>query len=61
MSDSDPAMLRFLDERGVRPGHRLVVLDRQPFGGPLTLEVEGAVHVLGGSLVTAMRVELADG
>lgn len=60
VSDSDPAMLRFLDERGVRPGNRLVVLDRQPFGGPLTLEVEGTVHVLGGKLVSAMRVELAD-
>ena len=35
VSDSDPAMLRYLDERGVRLGDALEVVDRQPFGGPL--------------------------
>src|SRR5919204_2786456 len=37
VSDSDPAMLRYLDERGVRLGDPLEVLDRQPFDGPLTV------------------------
>jgi DtxR family Mn-dependent transcriptional regulator len=58
VSDSDPAMLRYLDERGVRLGDRLEVLERQPFGGPLTVRTDGAEHVFGGSLATAMRVEL---
>lgn len=60
ISDSDPAMLRYLDERGVRLGDTLEVLDRQPFGGPLTVRF-GAVEqtlVLGGGLSAAMRVEL---
>jgi DtxR family transcriptional regulator, Mn-dependent transcriptional regulator len=60
ISDSDPAMLRYLHERGVRLGDRLEVLERQPFGGPLTVrfgeQVEG--QVLGGELAAAMRVEL---
>ena len=35
VSDSDPEMLRYLAERGIAPGARLSVRDRQPFGGPL--------------------------
>jgi DtxR family Mn-dependent transcriptional regulator len=58
ISDSDPAMLRYLDERGVRLGDALEVVDRQPFGGPLTVRVAGQDHAFGGSLATAMRVEL---
>src|SRR5215208_1081804 len=37
VSDADPAMLRYLSERGIVPGVTLKVLDRQPFGGPLTV------------------------
>jgi DtxR family transcriptional regulator, Mn-dependent transcriptional regulator len=59
VSDSDPEMLRYLDKRGVRLGDELVVIDRQPFGGPLTTRVGDSVHVLGGGLAAAMRVELA--
>jgi DtxR family Mn-dependent transcriptional regulator len=58
ISDSDPAMLRYLDERGVRLGDALEVVDRQPFGGPLTVRFDGSEHVLGGGLAAAMRVEL---
>jgi DtxR family Mn-dependent transcriptional regulator len=58
ISDSDPAMLRYLDTRGVRLGDRCKVLERQPFGGPLTVRFGAAEHVLGGALAAAMRVEL---
>jgi len=58
VSDSDPAMLRYLDERGVRLGDELEVVDRQPFGGPLTVRVGDRLHTLGGRLADAMRVEL---
>jgi DtxR family Mn-dependent transcriptional regulator len=58
VSDSDPAMLRYLSERGVRLGDRLEVLDRQPFGGPLTVRFDDTLQVLGGALAAAMRVEL---
>jgi DtxR family transcriptional regulator, Mn-dependent transcriptional regulator len=56
VSDSDPEMLRFLDERGIRPGVRLTVTGRQPFGGPLLVEVGGRRHSLGGELVRRMLV-----
>ena len=58
VSDSDPEMLRYLSERGVRLGDELEVLDRQPFGGPLTVRFDDTLQVLGGDLAAAMRVEL---
>jgi DtxR family transcriptional regulator, Mn-dependent transcriptional regulator len=58
VSDSDPAMLRYLSERGVTLGDALEVLDRQPFGGPLTVRFGDMLQVLGGALAAAMRVEL---
>jgi DtxR family Mn-dependent transcriptional regulator len=60
VSDADPEMLRFLAERGISPGDGLEVIDKQPFDGPLTVRFERAdeVHVLGGGLAAAMRVEL---
>jgi DtxR family Mn-dependent transcriptional regulator len=58
VSDSDPEMLRYLDERGVRLGDALEVVDRQPFGGPLAVRVGDRLHMLGGRLADAMRVEV---
>jgi DtxR family Mn-dependent transcriptional regulator len=59
VSDSDPAMLRYLDARGIALGCQLKVVDRQPFEGPLTILVDATEHVLGGRLAKAMRVELS--
>jgi DtxR family Mn-dependent transcriptional regulator len=58
VSDTDPAMLRYLDERGIGLGDDLEVVERQPFGGPLTVVIGGARQVLGGALARAMRVEV---
>jgi DtxR family transcriptional regulator, Mn-dependent transcriptional regulator len=56
VSDADPAMLRFLTERGIAPGVELEVVDRQPFDGPLYVRAHDEVHVLGAVLARAMRV-----
>ena len=56
ISDADPEILRYLAAREIVPGTRLRVIDKQPFGGPLFVEVEGATHALGGQLATSMRV-----
>jgi DtxR family Mn-dependent transcriptional regulator len=61
VSDSDPAMLRYLSERGVALGDALEVLDRQPFGGPLTVRFGDTLQVLGGGLAAAMRVQIDGG
>jgi DtxR family Mn-dependent transcriptional regulator len=58
VSDSDPEMLRFLADRGIAPGDELEVIDKQPFDGPLFVRFGDDVHVLGGVLARAMRVEV---
>ena len=60
VSDSDSEMLRYLDRRGIRPGASLSVRAREPFEGPIYVEVDGAEHVLGHRLATAMRVVCED-
>jgi DtxR family Mn-dependent transcriptional regulator len=57
VSDSDPEKLRYLHERGIAPGMPLAVVSRDPFGGPLRVEIGGREHALGGELAAAMRVE----
>ena len=59
VSDSDPEMLRYLAERGIAPGDRFEVLERQPFEGPLTIRFGDGTHVLGGALTRAMRTVAA--
>jgi DtxR family Mn-dependent transcriptional regulator len=59
ISDADPAMLRYLSERGIAPGDSFEIVDKQPFDGPLFVRFGDAVHVLGGELARAMRVRAA--
>src|SRR5215212_1364501 len=62
VSDAEPEMLRYLAERGIAPGDDFEVVDKQPFGGPLFVRFGGDdVHVVGGGLAAAMRVEEARG
>jgi DtxR family Mn-dependent transcriptional regulator len=58
VADAEPEMLRYLADRGIAPGARLRVVERQPFGGPLFARFGGRVQALGGELAAAMRVEL---
>jgi DtxR family transcriptional regulator, Mn-dependent transcriptional regulator len=58
VSDSDPEMLRFLADRGIAPGDSFEVIEKQPFDGPLFVRFGDHVHVLGGTLAKAMRVEV---
>ena len=57
VSDSDPAMLRYLSSRGIERGVLVEVVGREPFGGPLTVSAGGREHALGDQLARAMRVE----
>src|SRR5207237_740257 len=60
VADPGPEMLRFLGERGIAPGTRLELVERQPFDGPVFGRVGKDVHVLGATLARAMRVERED-
>jgi DtxR family Mn-dependent transcriptional regulator len=56
ISDSDASMLRYLAEREIQPGDRLSVRSREPFGGPLMVEIAGETHPLGARLAESIRV-----
>lgn len=58
VSDSDPAMLRYLAEQGITLGTHLEIEDRQPFGGPVFVHLGDRRLALGGQLAQAMRLEL---
>lgn len=56
VSDSDPAMLRYLAEQGIGIGDRLEMIGRQPFDGPCEIRVGRRRHALGPALAHAIRV-----
>jgi DtxR family Mn-dependent transcriptional regulator len=62
VSDADPEMLRYLSDRGISPGDRLLVRERQPFGGPLLVSFDDgrSEQAIGGRLARAMRVQLGE-
>jgi DtxR family Mn-dependent transcriptional regulator len=58
VSDSDPAMLRYLSAQGISPGDDFEVVEKQPFDGPLSVRFGDRVYALGGGLTQAMRAEV---
>jgi len=58
VSDSDPEMLRYLEELGIAIGEPFELVERQPFDGPLTVRIGDEEHVLGAKLARAMRVDV---
>lgn len=59
VSDSDPAMLRYLTELGIAIGDQLEMIDRQPFDGPCEIRIGTRIHILGVTLARAITVERA--
>jgi DtxR family Mn-dependent transcriptional regulator len=60
VSDQDPAMLRYLSERGILPGDAFEVLAKEPFEGPTSVRFGDRAHSLGGALTRAMSTEERD-
>lgn len=54
VAEGDSERLRYLATLGLRPGAVVTLLDRQPFGGPLTIETRGEVQVVGQSLANVL-------
>lgn len=57
---SDPEHLRYLAGNGLKPGVRLLVEDRQPFRGPLTLRVAGKRRVIGHEMALRLLCRVED-
>jgi DtxR family Mn-dependent transcriptional regulator len=58
VSDSDPAMLRYLGELGIYPAVAVELLEREPFGGPFHVKVDGREHRIGEELARNVFVSL---
>ncbi len=58
VDDEDPGQLRYLKSLGLVPVVALVVADRQPYGGPITVKVgeKGEERVIGPELAATLRV-----
>ena len=55
VEEGQPDRLRYIASVGLRPGVRVTVVDRQPFQGPITIEVAGQTHVIGNDLGQVVR------
>jgi len=58
VADADAGMLRYLAEQGVALGDRIIVVGRQPYGGPVFVRTSGRELAFGGELARAMRIAL---
>lgn len=56
VSDSDPAMLRYLADQGIAIGDALQLLDRKPFEGPCEIRIGPRTHSLGLALARTIQV-----
>ncbi len=61
VSDSNPEILRYLEERKIKPGLEFLLDRREPFGGPLTLIFGVEKHMIGPDLARIIRVTIVLG
>jgi DtxR family Mn-dependent transcriptional regulator len=60
VDESQPERLRYIASLGLRPGAIVTVTDRQPFGGPLTVESAGKRLIIGRELGQVLLCALED-
>lgn len=59
--DADADVVRYLSTTArIGPGTRFRVSERQPFGGPFVLDIDGRRVVVGAALATSLRARLVD-
>jgi DtxR family Mn-dependent transcriptional regulator len=56
--DGDPTLLRYLGDLGMVPSAQLTLVEKAPFRGPITVDVDGTTHALGVELAERIRVEV---
>ncbi len=61
VSDSNSALLGYLTEQNILPGVTLTLTAKQPFNGPLFVQIGERQHVLGDTLARAMLMQLLPG
>ena len=56
VDEREPERLRYLAALGLVPGVVVTLRDRQPFGGPVTVESAGEQHIIGSELAQVVLV-----
>jgi DtxR family transcriptional regulator, Mn-dependent transcriptional regulator len=56
VKDQNPELLRYLEKMGLIPGVKLSVLEREPFDGPITLEISGNEVTIGHNIAESIFV-----
>jgi DtxR family transcriptional regulator, Mn-dependent transcriptional regulator len=59
--DRDPELLQYLDRLGLVPDSSVRVVEREPFGGALIVQVSGRHHAVGRELAEVVQVEIERG
>lgn len=54
VSDTDPELLHYLEDMGLLPGARVEILKKEPFDGPITVQIDQSEKTLG--FVIAQKV-----
>ncbi len=57
VTDTEPALLRYLAELGLRPDNRVDVVKKEPFEGPMHLQVGGEERHVGHQVASCVLVE----
>jgi DtxR family Mn-dependent transcriptional regulator len=47
VSDRNPELLRYVEQLGLLPGVKIMILEKLPFDGPLRVQVGNTEHALG--------------
>jgi DtxR family Mn-dependent transcriptional regulator len=61
VNSNDSGHLRYLAEQGLTPGAGVRLLDRQPFQGPIRMEIEGTERVVGHEIASLVLCEGPEG
>ena len=59
VSDNDPEMLAYLEDIGLLPGRAVIIIDKAPFHGPITLRIDGQEQVVGYRIASNVFVDPA--
>lgn len=57
VSDTDPEMLHYLEEIGLLPGASVVIVDKAPFHGPITIRLKSKEQIVGHRIASNVFVE----
>ncbi|WP_340104996.1 metal-dependent transcriptional regulator [Rhodohalobacter sp. 8-1] len=60
VKNQSPELLRYLDDYGLTPGAKVIIKKREPFDGPLELDIDGKKITLGYKIATDILVTAVD-